>query len=42
MKKDIKRQIKNLQAKRRRTELLDECIKLQKQINELKRQLKTI
>ena len=42
MKEDIKRQIRNLQAKRRRTELLDDCIKLKKEINELKRQLKTI
>lgn len=42
MKEDIKRQIKNLQAKRRRCDFLDDAIRLDKKINELKRELKTI
>ena len=42
MKEDIKRQIKNLQAKRRRCDFLDDAIRLDKKINELKRELKNI
>ena len=42
MEKDIntiKKQIRNLQAKKRRTELVDDAIRLTKEINELKRKL---
>jgi len=42
MEEDIKRQIKKLQAKRRRCDFLDDAIKLDKKIKELKTELKNI
>ena len=40
MKEDIKRQIRNLQAQRRRCDFVDDAIILDKKINELKKQIR--